>query len=222
MTDPILVPLEDYRELPDDEMRRRSAAMLAEMRRRRSIRDFSDRPVPRKVIEDCIRTAGTAPSGANMQPWHFAIVEDRAVKRRIREAAEDVEREFYRRRAPEAWLEAVAPLGTDAEKPFLELAPLLIVVFIQQHGLAPDGAVTKHYYPVESVGIATGMLIAAIHHAGLAALTYTPSPMRFLGEILDRPDNERPMMIIATGRPADDARVPRIGKKSLDQIATFV
>jgi iodotyrosine deiodinase len=212
----------DYREYPPEEMIRRAAEFYAEMRRRRSVRQFSDRPVPREVIEHCLRAAGTAPSGANMQPWSFVVVSDPAVKWRIREGAEEQERALYERRASEEWLEALAPLGTDAHKPFLEQAPYLIVIFAQRYGLAPDGSKVKHYYVIESVGIAAGMLLAAIHHAGLAALTYTPSPMRFLGEILGRPPNERPFLVLAVGYPAEDARVPQIGKKTLEEIATFV
>ena len=222
MTDPKFIPLPDYRELPVEEMKRRAAAFLADVQRRRSVRDFSDRPLPREVIEDCLRVAGTAPSGANMQPWHFVVVEDPAVKRRIRRAAERAEREFYQGRATAQWLDALAPLGTDAAKPFLEEAPCLIVVFVQRSGLTPDGKKTKHYFPVQSVGIATGMLITAIHNAGLVSLPYTPSPMGFLNQILDRPDNEHPMLILVTGYPAEDAMVPEICKRALDEIATFI
>jgi nitroreductase len=206
----------------EEEMKRRAAAFLNEVRRRRSVRDFSDRPVPRQTIEDCLRAAGTAPSGANMQPWHFVVVQDKAVKRQIREAAERNEREFYGGRASQPWLDALAPLGTGPSKPFLESAPYLIVVFVQHYGLAPDGSKVKHYYPVESVGIASGILITALHHAGLACLTYTPSPMGFLNQILGRPENERPMMIVVTGHPAEGACVPQIGKKRLSEIASFV
>lgn len=221
MDEPKRIPLADYRRLSEDEMKARAAAVYEEMRRRRSVRAFSDRAVPREVIEDCLRTAGTAPSGANRQPWHFVVVEDAAVKRRIREAAEQVEREFYERRASDEFLEAVSPLGVDATKPFLETASHLIVVFVQRYGLGPDGEKVKHYYSLESVGIATGLLIAAIHRAGLVSLPYTPSPMGFLNDILERPDHERPMMILVVGYPADDATVPDIPRKSLDEIATF-
>jgi nitroreductase len=157
-----------------------------------------------------------------MQPWHFCVVSDPDVKRQIREAAEKVERGFYERRASEAWLDALAPLGTDASKPFLQTAPYLIVVFGQRHGLDAEGKKVQHYYVTRSVGIATGLLIAAVHHAGLVSLTYTPSPMSFLNEILDRPENERPFLILVVGYPAPDARVPRISRKSLDEIATFI
>jgi len=178
--------------------------------------------VPREVIEDCLRTAGTAPSGANMQPWHFVVVSDPQLKRRIRQAAEQVEREFYQRRATRQWLDALVPLGTDAAKPFLERAPYLIVVFVRPYEVRPDGSELKHYYPTESVGIATGLLITALHRAGLVSLPYTPSPMRFLNELVDCPEGARPMLILVTGYPAEGALVPDIGKKSLDEIVTFV
>lgn len=221
MPEPTFIPL-DFHAYPPDEMQQRAAQFYAQMRRRRTVRDFSDRPVPRGIIEDCLRTAGTAPSGANMQPWHFVVVSDPATKRHIREAAEAEEREFYAQRAPDDWLEALAPLGTDANKPFLETAPYLIAVFAERYGIGPDGQHIKHYYVQESVGIATGLLIAALHHAGLATLTHTPSPMDFLAEILARPANERAYLLIVAGYPAADAQVPAIEKKPLDAIATFV
>lgn len=220
MSSPAFEPLA-FHEYPPDEMARRAAAFHADMSRRRSVRDFSDRPVPRAVIEDCLRTAGFAPSGANLQPWHFAVVSSPELKTRIRRAAEEEEREFYARRAPPEWLAALAPLGTDARKPFLETAPYLIAVFAQSHGLAEDGRPVKHYYVSESVGIATGFLIAALHHAGLATLTHTPSPMGFLNELLDRPAYERPFLMLVVGYPAAVATVPRITKKRLDEIASF-
>lgn len=216
------VPLEGYHVYPEDEMRQRALAFYDQMRRRRTVRDFSSRPVPRDIIETCLRTAGTAPNGANMQPWHFVVVADPQIKHQIRLAAEAEEREFYERRAPDDWLEALAPLGTDADKPFLETAPYLIVVMAQSVGLGPDGQRVKHYYVQESVGIATGLLITAVHHAGLASLTHTPSPMKFLNDILERPAHERPFLILVVGYPAENARVPAIGKKALDEIATFV
>jgi nitroreductase len=222
MEEPRFVPLIGYREWPPDEMRRRAAECLDEMRRRRSVREFSDRAVPREVVEACVRTAGTAPSGANQQPWHFVIVGDPAVKRRIREAAEAEEREFYSGRATDEWLQALAPLGTDWRKPFLETAPWLVVVFARQYGLAPDGSKVKHYYVQESVGIATGLLVAAVHHAGLASLTHTPSPMGFLNGILGRPASERPFLILVVGHPAEGARVPEISRKPFDDIATVI
>ena len=215
------IPLPPAPEFSPEETLARAESFLAEIRRRRTVRDFSDRPVPRAVIERCIAAAGTAPSGANMQPWHFAAVGDLGIKARIREAAEAEERAFYGGKAGEDWLRALAPLGTDAEKPFLETAPWLIVVFQQTYGLGPEGERVKHYYVQESVGIATGFLIAALNHCGLATLTHTPSPMTFLREILGRPVNERAVMILVAGYPAADATVPAIGKKPLDEIASF-
>lgn len=221
MTTPTYIPL-NYHEYPVAEMRQRAAEFCAEMQRRRTVRDFSTRPVPREIIEDCLRAAGSAPNGANMQPWHFVVVSDPALKHRIREGAEKEEREFYQRRAPKEWLNALAPLGTNISKPFLDIAPYLIVIFAQAHGVAADGSEVKHYYVNESVGIATGLLIAAVHHAGLASLTYTPSPMRFLNGILGRPDYERPFLVLVVGYPAEDAQVPEIHKKPLTDIATFI
>jgi len=222
MQQPKFIPLPHYREYPIEEMKRRAADFYADMRRRRTVRQFSDRPVPREIIEDCLRAAGTAPSGANLQPWHFVVVSDPSIKKQIREAAEEEERAFYRERAPQEWLQALAPLGTDEHKPFLETAPYLIVVFLQNYGFTPEGHKIKHYYAMESVGIATGMLIAAVHNTGLASLTHTPSPMGFLGNILNRPPNERAFLILVVGYPAEDAEVPVITKKSLDEMATFV
>jgi nitroreductase len=203
-------------------MTRRAAEFYQEANRRRTVRSFSDRPVPRAIIEDCIRTAGTAPSGAHLQPWRFVVVSDPAVKHRIRLAAEQEEHEFYAHRAPPEWLAALAPLGTDENKSFLDVAPYLIIVFAESHGLLADGTKVKHYYATESVGIATGMLITALHHAGLATLTHTPSPMGFLNTILDRPSRERPFLNLVVGYPADDVRVPDIHRKPLDEIATFI
>lgn len=205
-------------------MQQRAQAFYAEMRRRRTVREFSNRPVPRALIESCLLAAGTAPNGANLQPWHFVAVADLDVKRQIRVAAEVEEREFYSGRAPQEWIDALAPLGTDPNKPFLETAPYLIVIFGQSYGLLPDGRKVKHYYVQESVGIATGMLITALHHAGLATLTHTPNPMGFLNDLLGRPANERPFLILVAGYPAEDARVPAhaLKKKPLNEIATFV
>jgi iodotyrosine deiodinase len=217
---PAFEPLPGYREYPPAEMEARAAAFAAEMQRRRTTRHFSDREVPRAVIEHCLRAAGTAPSGAHQQPWHFVVIGDPSLKRRIRAAAEDAEREFYAS-APAEWLAALAPLGTDAVKPYLETAPYLIAVFAERYGLAADGTKRTHYYVSESVGIATGFLLAALHHAGLAALTHTPSPMGFLGRVLERPSNEKAVMLIVTGYPAPDARVPRLTRKALREIATF-
>jgi iodotyrosine deiodinase len=203
------------------EMRARAVAFHDEMQRRRSLRSFAPTSVPRDIIEHCLLTAGSAPSGAHQQPWHFVVVSDPALKRQIREAAEVEERRFYGGRAPDEWLAALEPLGTSAEKPFLEIAPYLIVIFGRVHGVAPDGRVVKHYYVQESVGIATGLLIAALHHAGLASLTHTPSPMAFLNRVLDRPPNERPFLILVVGYPAPDAQVPDIRRRSLHEIASF-
>ena len=216
------VPLSDYQTYTAAEMRQRTAAFYTKMQRRRTVRDFSDKPVPRQIIENCLRTAGTAPSGANQQPWHFVVVSDASLKRQIREAAEEEERAFYNGRASDEWLEALAPLGTDENKPFLEIAPYLIVIFAQSYGITEAGNKVKHYYVTESVGIATGMLITAVHHAGLASLTHTPSPMKFLNQILGRPVNERPFLILVVGYPAADAQVPHLKKKSLDEMATFL
>jgi nitroreductase len=203
-------------------MRQRASGFYADLSRRRSVREFSPRPVPRRVIEDCLRAAGTAPSGANMQPWHFCVVGDPALKRRIREAAEEAERDFYTERASKEWLGKLAPLGTDASKPFLEMAPYLIVVFAQPYSLDERGDKVRHYYVNHSVGIATGMLIVALHNAGLAALTYTPSKMTFLSALLGRPEHERPFIVLVVGYPAEDVHVPNLDKKPLDEIATFV
>ncbi len=217
-----LVPLTGYRAYPIEEMRQRAAGFYDEMHRRRTVRHFSDSPVPRDVIELCLRTAGTAPSGANRQPWHFVVVGDPAVKRRIRAAAEREERAFYAGRAPDEWLEALAPLGTDEHKPFLETAPYLIAVFAERYIVGDDGSRHANYYVTESVGIATGLLVAALHHAGLATLTHTPSPMGFLNEILHRPEHERPFVLLVVGYPAADALVPVITRKPLETIASFV
>jgi nitroreductase len=216
------LPLTDYEEFPPLEMAERAAAFYAQMRKRRTVREFSDRPVPREVIENCVLAAGTAPNGANMQPWHFVVVGNPEIKAQIRQAAEAEEREFYSDRAPQEWLDALAPLGTDEHKPFLETAPALIVIFAQSYGLLPDGRKVKNYYVQESVGIATGLLITALHHSGLVSLTHTPSPMGFLNQILDRPANERPFLVLVAGYPAEDAQVPDISKKTLAEIATFV
>jgi iodotyrosine deiodinase len=219
---PTYIPLAGYREYPAVEMLARAEAFYAEMRCRRTVRMFADRAVPRAVIEHCLLTAGTAPNGANLQPWHFVVISDPEVKHRIRLAAEEEERAFYSGRAPQEWLDALAHLGTGASKPFLEAAPYLIAIFAQSYGITADGGRQRHYYVQESVGIATGFLIAALHHAGLATLTHTPSPMGFLSEILGRPANERPFLLLVTGYPAESVTVPLITKKSLAEIATFV
>jgi nitroreductase len=204
------------------EMIRRSRAFYEDVRQRRSVRNFDERTVPPDVIENALRAAGTAPSGANLQPWHFVVVSDPAVKRQIREFSEGVERAFYEGRAPEEWLDAVAPLGTDARKPFLEDAPVLICIFLKKRVAGEDGVPQKTYYPIESVGIATGLLVTALHTCGLGTLTYTPAPMLFLRDILGRPEDERPYMILATGYPRPGATGPRAPKASLAEIASFV
>jgi len=216
------VALTGYQEFDADTMSRRAAAFYDDIRRRRTVREFSARPVRREVIESCLRAAGTAPNGANLQPWHFVAVSDPAIKRKIRAGAEEEERAFYSGKAPQEWLDALAPLGTDEHKPFLETAPWLIVVFGESHGELPDGRKVKHYYTQESVGIATGILITAVHHAGLVSLTHTPSPMGFLNQILDRPARERAFLILVVGYPAAGATVPDITKKDLAEIATFI
>lgn len=216
------IPLTTYREYPVDEMRQRVTAFYEEIDRRRTVREFSDRPVPRDIIETALRAAGTAPSGANLQPWHFVVVSGAETKKKIRVAAEVEEREFYEHRASAEWLEALRPLGTDSDKPFLETAPYLITVFLQKFGELPDGRKVKHYYPVESTGIATGILITALHEAGLATLTHTPSPMKFLNEILDRPKSERPFLLLVVGYPAAAAVVPDIERKPLKDFTSFV
>lgn len=216
------IPLRNDREFSLEEMKKRSTDFREEMQKRRTVRHFSHQSVPREIVVECLRAAGSSPSGANMQPWHFVVVSDPEIKKKIREAAEKEEKEFYRRRAPKEWLEALEPLGTDEQKPFLVTAPYLIVIFQKRYILLPDGRRVKTYYPSESVGIATGILISAIHHAGLVSLTHTPSPMGFLNEILDRPRNERPFLILVVGYPARDAVVPDIRRKSLDEIATFL
>ena len=211
----------DFKEYPLEEIQSRALRYYENMSRRRTIRDFSKRAVPIDVIENCIRAADTAPSGANQHPWHFVVVTDPEKKRKIRVAAEKEEKEFYSTRAPKEWLDVLAPLGTDAHKPFLETAPYLIAIFAQNYGVDKDGKKSKHYYVNESVGIATGLLVSAIHYSGLASLTHTPSPMKFLNQILDRPDSERPFLLLIVGYPAVDARVPEIRRKSLSEITTY-
>ena len=208
--------------LPEADMRERARAFYEEMDARRSVRHFASDPVPRDLIETAIRTASTAPSGAHRQPWRFVAVDDPAIKRRIREAAEEEERTNYEGgRFPAEWLEALAPLGTTWEKPHLEDAPWLVVVFEELYGLAPDGGKRKNYYVKESVGIACGLFVAALHHMGLAALPHTPSPMRFLGEILGRPPNEKAYVLFPVGYPAADAAVPELRRKPLAEVAVW-
>lgn len=212
----------NFTEYPLTEMQERAASFRNEMQRRRTVRHFSNRPVPREIIEECLLTAGTAPSGANLQPWQFVVVSDPKVKHEIRVAAEEEEHEFYHRRAPREWLDALAPLGTDEHKDFLDVAPYLIAIFEKTHSTLPDGKRVKNYYVNESVGIATGFLIAALHHAGLVSLTHTPSPMGFLNNILNRPSEEKPFLLLVTGFPAKEAEVPVITKKPLNEIAVFI
>jgi nitroreductase len=218
---PGFVPLDTYREYPVAEMVERSRQFADEMQRRRTVRQFSDRPVPRAIIDACIETAGTAPSGAHQQPWHFVVVSDAEVKRKLRAAAEAAEAEFYAT-APAEWLAALAPLGTDEYKPYMETAPYLIAVFAERYGVTPEGARYSHYYVMESVGIATGFLIASLHHAGLATLTHTPSPMGFLNKLLGRPVREKAVMLVVAGYPAEGVKVPDIQRKSLGEIATHI
>jgi iodotyrosine deiodinase len=213
-------PLE-FRTLDEAEMLRRAAEFRAMMKTRRTVRDFSARPVPRELIETCIMTAGGAPSGANQQPWTFVCIGDAATKKAIREAAEKEEREFYSGRASEEWLDALAPIGTNANKPFLETAPWLIAIFAQRYGVTAEGIRVKHYYVPESVGIATGFLIAALHNAGLATLTHTPSPMGFLNEICGRPEHEKALILLVAGYPEGGALVPDITKKPTDDIIVW-
>ncbi len=201
-------------------MQARGREFAEELARRRTVRQFSDRPIPHGVLEDCLRAAATAPSGANIQPWHFVVVREPALRHRIREAAEREEREFYAT-APAEWLEALAPLGTDEHKAYLDVAPALIAVFAERYGVRPDGTRVTHYYVQESVGIAMGILIAALHHAGLVTLTHTPSPMGFLNELLGRPAREKAMLLLVVGFPAADARVPDIVRKSLADVTTW-
>jgi len=215
-------PHSKYKKYSPPEMKKRARSFYEHLKKRRTVRDFSSRDVPREVIEDCLRAAGTAPNGANMQPWHFSVVQDPKLKKKIRTGAEKEEEKFYERRASDEWLEALAPLGTDKEKPFLEEAPYLITIFSQSYGLTESGEKVRNYYVKESVGIATGMLITALHNAGLVSLTHTPSPMGFLNDILDRPKNEKPFLLLVVGYPKEDAAVPDITKKPLDNIATFI
>jgi iodotyrosine deiodinase len=220
MPDYLFEPL-NFESLSPQEMRAASLAFYEKIKRRRTVRNFSDRAVPREIIENAIRAAGTSPSGANMQPWHFVAVSDPVIKAKIQVAAEKEEKELYQHRASEEWLKALEPLGTDENKPFLETAPWLIAVFLKKFTFDENGNRYKNYYTSESVGIASGFLLAALHWAGLATLTHTPSPMKFLGEVLERPTSERAYMLIVTGHPAKDATVPVIGKEPLENIATF-
>ena len=214
------IPL-DFTFIEENEMRPRAKSFNELLQKRRTVRDFSNKSVPRDIIEQCLLAANSAPSGANRQPWHFAVITNPEKKKKIREGAEEEEREFYQSRAPQDWLDALAPLGTDANKPFLERAPYLIAIFGQKFELNSEGNKTKNYYVAESVGIATGLLVAALHNAGLATLTHTPAPMKFLNKILDRPDTEKPLMVLVVGYPENDAKVPAISRKSLEQFTSF-
>ena len=215
------ITLPKYKIIPENEMIQNSEDFFNEMNWRRTVREFSSKPIDKKIIENCIKTAGTAPSGANKQPWYFVSVSDPEVKKEIRLAAEKEEKSFYKDRAPQEWLNALEPLGTNENKPFLEKAPYLIVIFEQKYKTKVDGSREKNYYTSESVGIATGMLITALHKIGLATLTHTPSPMKFLNKILNRPENERPYLVLVVGYPADDAKVPDIKRKSLSEILEY-
>lgn len=214
-------PLEFIKRSPS-EMKERAKAFYELIKQRRTVREFSDHPIPEGVLEQCILAAGTAPNGANKQPWHFVVVQDADIKKKIREAAEEEEHEFYNRRAPEDWLEDLVPFGTNEHKPFLETAPALIGIFAQSYHLTEAGEKEKHYYVKESVGIATGMLITALHNAGLATLTHTPSPMGFLNEIMRRPSHEKAFLLLVVGYPAEDVDIPNIDKKPLSEISTFL
>jgi iodotyrosine deiodinase len=216
------IPLQSYREYPPDEMLARAQSFNADVQRRRTVREFSNRPVPREVIEQCLLAAGSAPSGAALQPWQFVVIGSQDIKRQIREAAEEEERAFYNGKAPQEWLDALAPLGTDADKPFLETAPWLIAIFEKTHSYLADGRRVKNYYVGQSTGIACGMLITALHHAGLATLTHTPSPMKFMNKILQRPSEERPFLLLVVGYPAEGVKVPDIKRHPLEVIASFV
>ena len=217
MSEPRFVPLA-FERIAEAEQLERSRAFLERMRARRTVRQFSRESVPYELVENAIATAGTAPSGAHQQPWMFVVVSDPEIKHRIREAAEEEERRSYDGRMPNDWLQALRPLGTDWRKPHIEDAPYVVVVFEQAYGLCPDGSKVKHYYVKESVGIAVGLLLASLHEAGLATLTHTPSPMGFLREILGRPENERPYVLVPVGYPADDCVVPDLARKPLDEI----
>ena len=218
------IPLPDYVELPIDEMRHRAKMFYDLMRKRHTVREFSSKPVPRDIIEQCILAGGTAPNGANHQPWHFCVIGEPALKKLIRDAAEKEERAFYSGRAGQEWLDALKPLGTDAAKPFLEIAPWLICVFGSRKSRSADGVVRKNYYVPESVSIATGFLITALHQAGLATLTHTPNPMGFLNDICGRPSSDKPYILMVVGYPAAEATIPlhATEKKSLGEIATFL
>ncbi|MBT8036358.1 MAG: nitroreductase family protein [Verrucomicrobiae bacterium] len=211
----------DFNDLPDEVMQELGEVICQEMRSRRTVRDFSSRAIPERVLEACLMAAGTAPSGANLQPWHFAVVRGGEMKKQIREAAEQEERAFYDGRAPDEWLDVLSHLCTDASKPFLEVAPALIVIFQKSKTTDHRGVESKTYYPKESVGIATGFLIAALHRVGLATLTHTPCSMKFLNKLLGRPSGEKPFLLLVVGYPSEDCKVPVIEKKPIDEIVSF-
>lgn len=217
-----LIPLADYQEHPVEEMLERSQLFYDNLLRRRTVRDYLDRKIPKEIIDNCIAAANSAPSGANKQPWHFVVVSNPLIKKKLRVAAEEEEREFYSTRAPQEWLDSLAPFGTDYNKPFLETAPYLIAVFSKSLEILSDGTKQKTYYASESTGIATGFLITAIHNAGLVCLTHTPSPMKFLNDILGRPQNEKPFLILVVGYPAENAMVPDLVKKGLNEVTTYL
>ena len=222
MDNEIFEPLTSYIEHSEDEMKKRAADFYANVKRRRTIREFSNRPIPQEIIEHCLLAAGTAPNGANKQPWHFVAVSDPEVKKKIRIAAEEEEHEFYNRRAPQDWLDDLKKFRTTENKPFLETAPYLIGIFAQSYGLDENANKDKHYYVKESVGIATGILITALHESGLATLTHTPSPMGFLNKVMGRPENEKAFLLLVVGYPEKGVEVPVITKKPLHKIATFI
>ena len=217
-----LIPLRNFRNFDNKTMKLRSKQFYEDIKQRRTVRDFTEQSVSKSIINNCILSAGTAPSGANMQPWHFAISGRSDIRKIIREQAEKEEKEFYKRKASREWLKALEPLGTNYSKPFLETAPYLICIFVKNYGLLMDGSRVKHYYATESVGIATGILITALHNAGLATLTHTPSPMKFLNKIFKRPDNERPFLLLVTGFADKEAKIPDIEKLPLDKISTTI
>jgi len=215
-------PLDNFHEYAPEIMEKRSRFFLEQMKKRRSVRHFSDRHVPGEVIENCLRAASTAPSGANMQPWHFVAIYSKDMKKKIREASERGEREFYRKQSEKTWGKALKHLGTNSEKPFLEEAPCLIAIFAQPYSLSKNGEKVPHYYVNHSTGLAAGILISSVHNAGLVCLPYTPSDPGFLNEMLGRPSYEKPFMILVVGYPEEDAQVPAISKKCLKEFSTFI
>jgi len=222
MSKGIFIELKNFPHFSIEEMKIRSCEFADYLKNRRTIREYSSDTFPVEIIQNCIEAASSAPSGANMQPWHFVIVQNPEIKKQIKEGAEKEEREFYGGKAPDEWLQALEKFDTDEHKPFLELAPYLIVIFEKKYGIDEKGEKIKHYYTKESVGIATGFLIAALHNAGLATLTHTPSPMNFLNKILDRPKNESPYLILVTGYPKEGTKVPNIFKKNLNEVCTVL